>query len=62
MAYVGDEARRCKICVNGKILYGRVVRIEVDEIFGHNTERNVHGELIADEIHKVSRYTIEVVE
>lgn len=63
MAYTGNDARKCKIFLStGGILNGKIVRIEVDEIFGPNTERNVHGELIIDEVHKISRYTIEVVE
>ena len=55
-------SRRCVILANGKALDGQITRIEVDEIFGPNTERNVHGELVIDEVHKINRYTIEVVE
>lgn len=55
-------SRRCVILANGKALDGQIVKVESDEIFGSNTERNVHGELVIDKVHKISRYTIEVVE
>lgn len=55
-------SRRCVILANGKALDGQIVNVESDEIFGPNTERNVQGDLIIDEVHKISRYTIEVVE
>lgn len=63
MAYTGNDARKCRILLStGEVLSGKIVRIEVDKIFGPNTERNVHGELVIDEVHKINRYTIEVVE
>lgn len=63
MAYTGNEARKCRIFLSdGRDLSGNIVRIEVDKIFGPNTERNVQGELEIDKVHKISRYTIEVAE
>jgi hypothetical protein len=63
MAYIGDDARKCKIFLStGGIMNGKIVKIEVDEIFGPNAERNVQGELEIDKVHKISRYIIEVVE
>lgn len=59
--YTNKTSRKCVILANGKELYGQIVKVESDEIFVPNTERNVRGELVIDEVHKVSMYTIEVV-
>lgn len=60
--FAGKTSRKCVLMTAEKALNGRIVKIETDEIFGPNTGRNVHGELEIDKVHKISRYTIEVVE
>ena len=57
---LGTKCRNCGSDEN--IEYHHVVPLKSTKIFGPNTERNVHGELVIDEVHKINRYTIEVVE